>query len=181
MARDAARTRALEPAAILDLLATAILVVDARSNVLAWLNQAAADLLATSPGAARGRPLASLVADGAAIEALLARSRASEEPLALRGFALSPAARADARYQVDVSLTPLAGALPRRRAGRDRGHDAALAHDARQRAARAAGRQPRDGAPARARDQESARRPARRGATARARAAERRSCANTRA
>ena len=97
-----------EAAAILDFLATAVLVVDGRSQVMA-LNQAAADLLATSPAAARGRPLAGLVADGAGIEQLLARSRASEERLAVRDFALAPTARADARYQVDVSLTPLPG------------------------------------------------------------------------
>ena len=100
-----------DSAAILDLLATAILVVDARSQVVS-LNHAAADLLATSPAAAKGRALPSLVADGAAIEALLARCRAGEEPIALRAFGLSPAARTDARYQVDVTLTPLAGALP---------------------------------------------------------------------
>ena len=85
--------------------------MDARSNVLA-LNQAAADLLATSPAAARGRPLATLVADGAAVEALLARSRATEERLAVRDFGLAAAARGDARYQADVSLTPLPGTPP---------------------------------------------------------------------
>ncbi len=99
------------PAAILDLIATAILVVDSDSEV-AWLNNAAADLLATSPAAARGRPLAALLADGAALEALLARSRESAEPIALRTFNLAPAARADVRYQVDVSLTPLGAAMP---------------------------------------------------------------------
>jgi len=116
VAADAAAATGEEPgapgsAALLDLLATAVLVVDARSNVLA-LNHAAADLLATSPGTARGRPLAALVADGAAVLHLLERSRASEERLAVRDFALAPAARGDARYQVDVSLTPLAGVLP---------------------------------------------------------------------
>jgi two-component system nitrogen regulation sensor histidine kinase GlnL len=98
-------------AAILDLIATAVLVVDSDSAV-AWLNDAAADLLATSPAAARGRPLAALLADGAALESLLARSRESAEPIALRAFHLAPAARADTRYQVDVSLTPLAAAMP---------------------------------------------------------------------
>jgi two-component system nitrogen regulation sensor histidine kinase GlnL len=100
-----------DAAAILDLLATAVIVVDARSEI-AWLNQAAADLLATGPAAARGRGLATLLADGAALEALLARSRESAEPIALRAFSLAPAARADARYQVDVSLTPLGAAMP---------------------------------------------------------------------
>ena len=100
-----------EAAAILDFLATAVIVVDARSCVLA-LNQAAADLLATSPAVARGRPLAGLVADSAGIEQLLERSRASEERLAVRDFVLAPTARTDARYQVDVSLTPLPGTPP---------------------------------------------------------------------
>ena len=111
MTRDSAAPAAPDSAAILDLLATAILVVDAQSQVVS-LNHAATDLLATSPAAAKGRALPSLVTDGAAIEALLARCRAGEEPIALRAFGLSPAARADARYQVDVTLTPLAGALP---------------------------------------------------------------------
>ncbi|HTL49604.1 MAG TPA: nitrogen regulation protein NR(II) [Steroidobacteraceae bacterium] len=99
------------PAAILDLIATAVLVVDSGSAV-AWLNDAAADLLATSPAAARGRPLTALLADGATLEALLARSRETAEPIALRAFNLAPAARADVRYQVDVSLTPLGAAMP---------------------------------------------------------------------
>ena len=103
--------RVPDPAALLDLIATAVLVVDARSEV-AWLNDAAADLLATSPASARGRPLASLLVNGAALESLLARSRESAEPIALRAFSLAPAARADSRYQVDVSLTPLAAAMP---------------------------------------------------------------------
>jgi len=108
MARDPADRSAIDPAAIPDLLATAILVVDARAHV-AWLNSAAADLLATSPAAARGRRFASLVVEGATLESLIARSRESQEPLALRGLQFSPAARGDSRYQVDVSLTPVAG------------------------------------------------------------------------
>jgi len=49
-----------DPESILDHLATAILVVDPRAHVV-WLNAAAADLLATSHAAARGRRFASLV------------------------------------------------------------------------------------------------------------------------
>jgi len=111
MADDSQARAAPDPAAIPDLLATAILVVNARSEV-AWLNQSAAALLATGPAAALGRPLAALLADAAPIEALLARSRASHEPIALRAVPLAPAARADARYQVDVTLTPLAATMP---------------------------------------------------------------------
>jgi len=109
MARDPGARAAFDPTAILDQLATAILVVDVHTSVI-WLNAAAADLLAASPAAARGRRLASLVAGGAAIESLIARSRESQEPLALRGLELAPMARADTRYQVDVSMTPLAEA-----------------------------------------------------------------------
>ncbi len=101
----------LRDAQLLDLLATAVVVVDEHSNILS-LNQAAADLLATSPAAARGRPIGALVADGATLGGLLARSRDGEERIALRGVELAPAARGDARYQVDVSLTPLVTALP---------------------------------------------------------------------
>jgi len=97
----------VDPATLLDQLATAILAVDAGA-VVRWLNAAAADLLAVSPAAACGRRLASLVANGGALEALVVRSRTSGEPLALRGFELAPVARADSRYQVDLSLTPSA-------------------------------------------------------------------------
>ena len=97
----------VDPATILDQLATAILAVDA-SAVVRWLNAAAAGLLAVSPAAACGRRFASLVANGGELEALIVRSRASGEPIALRGFELAPVARADARYQVDLSLTPSA-------------------------------------------------------------------------
>ena len=93
---------------ILDLLSTGVVFLDARDAVVS-LNQAAASLLATSPAAAKGRPLAALAADGAALEALLARCRAGDEALTLREFEFAPAARGDARYQVDVTLTPLAG------------------------------------------------------------------------
>jgi two-component system nitrogen regulation sensor histidine kinase GlnL len=111
MVDDLRAHSAPDPAAIPDLLATAILVVDAHSEI-AWLNQAAAALLATSQVAARGRRFGTLLVGAAAIDALLARSRESHEPLALRGIPLVPAARADLRYQADVTLTPLAGAMP---------------------------------------------------------------------
>jgi two-component system nitrogen regulation sensor histidine kinase GlnL len=112
MSRDPAGLATVDPASILDQLATAILVVDAGVAVR-WLNAAAADLLAVSPAAARGRRLGSLVANGGQLVALVARGLASGEALAMRGVELSPFARADARYHVDLSLTPLAegGAL----------------------------------------------------------------------
>ncbi len=106
MAHDFAAGRAPDPAQILDQLATAIVVIDARDGI-SYLNAAAADLFAVSPAAARGRRFGSLLADGAQVESLIARSRASGEPLAMRGLELVPAARADARYHADLCLTPL--------------------------------------------------------------------------
>ncbi len=94
-----------DPAPVLDLLATAILAVD-ESGRVCWLNARAADLLATGVAAARGRPLATLIEGGERIESLVERCRASGESLALRGLELTPVARADVRYQVDLSLTP---------------------------------------------------------------------------
>ncbi|TAK55845.1 MAG: PAS domain-containing sensor histidine kinase [Gammaproteobacteria bacterium] len=94
-----------DPAALPDLLATAILVLDARNEV-AWLNAAAADLLATGLPAARGRRLTSLLAGGERLDELMARARAGDEPLALRECELCPLARTDTRYLVDLTLTP---------------------------------------------------------------------------
>ena len=106
MTRDPAAPP-LDPTSILDQLATAILIVDSRA-IVRWLNAAAADLLAISPAAVRGRRIASLIANGGALEALILRSRESGEPFAMRGFELAPIARTDARHQVDLSLTPIA-------------------------------------------------------------------------
>ncbi|MGQ0429191.1 MAG: nitrogen regulation protein NR(II) [Gammaproteobacteria bacterium] len=105
MTRDPARP---DPASILDQLATAVVVVDADDRI-AWLNIAAADLLAAGPAAARGRPLATMVQDSRTLESLLARTREAGEPLALRAFEFAPAARNDLRYQVDINLAPLPG------------------------------------------------------------------------
>ncbi len=108
MAPDPAPAGGIVPELILDQLATAILVIDPR-NCVSYLNAAAADLLAVSPAAARGRRFGSLLADGRQIESLIARSRAGGEPLALRGIELAPAARGDMRYLSDFCVTPLAG------------------------------------------------------------------------
>jgi two-component system nitrogen regulation sensor histidine kinase GlnL len=106
MAPDPATARTVDPAVILDLLATGIVIVDSRNSVR-WLNAAAAELLATGAAAAQGRRFASLLAGDDSVEGLIARSRTGGEPLAMRGFEHTAAARADARYQVDLCLTPL--------------------------------------------------------------------------
>jgi len=109
MPHDSTAAGAIDPPAVLDLLATAVIIVDA-GGVVRWLNAAAGDLLAIGPTAARGRRLAALLADGAQVDSLILRCRASGEPLAMRGFELVPAARSDAHHLADVTLTPVADA-----------------------------------------------------------------------
>ena len=107
MAREPGdQTQDFDSSQLLDALATAILVIDATGRVR-FLNAAAGDLLAIGPAAAQDRPLASLLADGTQVDSLILRSRTSGEPLAMRGFELSPASRSDAHYQVDITFTPL--------------------------------------------------------------------------
>ncbi len=112
MARESpADTRDFDASALLDVLATAVIIIDP-GGLVCYLNAAAGDLLAIGPATARGRRLASLLVNGAQVESLILRSRASGEPLAMRGFELAPAARSDAHYQVDITLTPLGRAAP---------------------------------------------------------------------
>ncbi len=95
-----------DPARLLDAMATAVIVVD-RDGRIAWLNTAAGNLLATGPGAARGRRLSELLAGGGETEALIARARLGGEPLTQRECQLVPVARTDTSYLADVTATPL--------------------------------------------------------------------------
>ncbi len=101
--------RDFDAGTLLDLLATAIVIVDG-GGIVRFLNAAAGDLLATGPATARGRRLATLLADGAQVDSLILRCRASGEPLAMRGFELVPAARSDSHHLADITFTPIAGA-----------------------------------------------------------------------
>jgi two-component system nitrogen regulation sensor histidine kinase GlnL len=92
---------------LLDAMATAVIVVDARGGV-SWLNGAAGDLLATGPASARGHRLAELLVDGGQAESLVVRARASAEALTRRECQIVPVARSDASYLVDITATPLA-------------------------------------------------------------------------
>jgi len=91
---------------LLDVLATAVLVVDDRARIL-HLNIAAEDLLAIGLAAAQGKRLAELLAGGDRLEALVVRARVGGEALVQREWELVPVMRADARYLVDCVLTPL--------------------------------------------------------------------------
>lgn len=91
---------------LLEAMATAVIVIDAGGRI-AWLNTAACELLATSPVAARGRRLGELLVDDGHAESLVLRARISDEPLTRRECPLTPAARSNASYQVDITATPL--------------------------------------------------------------------------
>ena len=93
-------------AALLDALATALVIIDARGGV-EYLNAAAQTLLAVGINQARGRPLADLVREPAPVEAIVARARTSSEPIAHRELRFDPVARADSHFVVDCTATPL--------------------------------------------------------------------------
>jgi two-component system nitrogen regulation sensor histidine kinase GlnL len=105
----ASEARALVPpidaAALLDALATAVVVIDERGRVV-QLNIAAEDLLAVSSVAALGKRITDLLVGGDKLESLVVRARVSGEALAQREWELVPAMRGDTRYLVDCTFTP---------------------------------------------------------------------------
>jgi two-component system nitrogen regulation sensor histidine kinase GlnL len=106
MAAEASRAApAIDAGQLLDLLATAVLVVDERCRVL-HLNVAAEDLLAASLATARGKRVADLVVGGDKLESLVVRARVGGEALLQREWELVPVLRGDARYLVDCVFTP---------------------------------------------------------------------------
>jgi len=147
---------AVDAAQLLDLLTTAVIVVDERSRVL-QLNVAAEDLLAVGQAAACGRRMSDLLLGGDRLESLIVRARVSGEALA-HGNGSSSRQGAATR---DTSWTGgLHAARPCRRAGMrtagDRRTPPPGTHQPRERAARPARRQPHYGQAAGARDQEPA-------------------------
>jgi len=98
---------ALDVAPLMDVLSTAVLVVDDRARIV-YLNPAAEDLLAVSASAARQRRLVELLTGGDRLDSLIVRTRVSGEALAQRECELVPAGRSDLRYLVDCTFTPLA-------------------------------------------------------------------------
>jgi len=93
---------------LLDSLAIGIAIVDSRDTI-EYLNAAAQTLLAVGVNHARGRPLAELVRDPAPLEQIVARTRASHEPIAHRELKLLPTARSDMQLTVDCTASPLDG------------------------------------------------------------------------
>ena len=92
--------------ALLDALATAIVIVDGR-GAIDYLNAAAQTLFAAGINQARGRLLGEIVRDAAPIESIVARARDGGEPIALRELRLAPRTRGDSHFIVDCTATPL--------------------------------------------------------------------------
>ena len=106
MAAEATRPlAAIDASQLLDLLATAVLVVDDRCRIL-HLNVAAEDLLAASLATVRGKRLADYIVGGDRLESLVVRARVGGEALLQREWELVPVLRGDARYLVDCVFTP---------------------------------------------------------------------------
>ena len=99
-----------DPADLLDVLATGVIVLDSQLCVV-YANVGAQDLLAVGLNQARGRPMTELFADSHNLDVLLRRTLARGEPYAGHEMPLEPIAKPAHREPVvvDVTVTPLEG------------------------------------------------------------------------
>ena len=93
-----------EPGRILDSLSTSVLIVD-RNRSLLYLNVAAEALFGVSRNQARGRPLAELLEDSAALDAVIDRTASTSRPFSRRELALRPV-YGDGELIVDCTVAP---------------------------------------------------------------------------
>ncbi|MFI4913736.1 MAG: nitrogen regulation protein NR(II) [Steroidobacterales bacterium] len=99
-----------DPADLLDVLSTGVVVLDAHLCVV-YANVGAQDLLAVGLNQARGRPIGELFADAQALDAILRRSLSRSERCSGHEIALTPVAIQGPRdpVVVDVTASPLEG------------------------------------------------------------------------
>jgi two-component system nitrogen regulation sensor histidine kinase GlnL len=99
-----------DPADLLDVLATGVVVLDSQLCVV-YANVGAQDLLAVGLNQARGRPITELFADSQPLYLLLRRALERGEPCAGHELSLAPIAKATHREPVvvDVTVTTLEG------------------------------------------------------------------------
>jgi two-component system nitrogen regulation sensor histidine kinase GlnL len=99
-----------DPADLLDVLSTGVVVLDAHLCVV-YANVGAQDLLAVGLNKARGRPITELFADPLALDGILRRSLERNETCAGHEIVLIPTGLAGKRdpVVVDVTATPLEG------------------------------------------------------------------------
>jgi two-component system nitrogen regulation sensor histidine kinase GlnL len=93
-----------DPARILDNLSTSVLIVD-RAHALVYLNVAAETLFGVSRNQARGRPLAELLQDAAALNEIIDRAIETWRPFSRREVALRPV-YGDNELIVDCTVAP---------------------------------------------------------------------------
>ena len=89
---------------ILDSLSTSVLIVD-RARSLLYLNVAAEALFGVSRNQVRGRPLAELLEDSAALDAVIERTATTARPFSRRELALRPV-YGDGELIVDCNVAP---------------------------------------------------------------------------
>jgi two-component system nitrogen regulation sensor histidine kinase GlnL len=99
-----------DPADLLDLLATGVVVLDSQLCVV-YANVGAQDLLAVGLNQARGHPITELFEESQALDLLLRRSLERGEPYAGHEISLTSSAKQGHREPVviDVTVTPLEG------------------------------------------------------------------------
>jgi len=89
---------------ILDSLSTSVLIVD-RDRQLLYLNVSAETLFGVSRNQVRGRPLAELLQDSAALDAVIDRAATTSRPFSRRELALRPI-YGDGELVVDCTVVP---------------------------------------------------------------------------
>lgn len=100
-----------EPAELLDVLSTGIVILDSHL-CLTYANVGAQDLMAISVNKARGRPFGDLFHDSQKLTATLRRSLENAEPCAQHEIALRPLSATMSHHEphvVDITVTPLEG------------------------------------------------------------------------
>ena len=99
-----------DPADLLDVLATGVVVLDSQLCVV-YANVGAQDLLAVGLNQARGHPIGELFQESQALNQLLRRSLERREPYAGHEISLTPSVKQGHREPVvvDVTVTPLDG------------------------------------------------------------------------
>lgn len=93
-----------DSARILDSLSTSVLIVD-RDRQLLYLNVSAETLFGVSRNQARGRPLAELLHDSQALDAVIDRAATTSRPFSRRELALRPI-YGDGELIVDCTVAP---------------------------------------------------------------------------
>jgi len=97
-----------DPAELLDVLSTGVLMLDAQLCVT-YVNVAAEDLLAFSLYVSRGRPFGDFIRDAGALHKIFKRALETGEGIAGQELTFWPAAAPRAQRTLDITVTPVPG------------------------------------------------------------------------